>query len=217
MRIVLLGAPGAGKGTLAKDLIKFFGVPHISTGDMFREAVSSGSELGKQVEQILKSGALVPDEIVNKLVKERISRQDCENGFIFDGYPRTLQQALALDEMLKSMNKKLDAVLHLKVSEDVVVKRLTSRRICLKCGKIYNLLSMPPKEDELCDDCKIKLNQRDDDREDVVRKRFRVYNELTAPLIDYYKQKGILLELDSDANHETVVEEALKALRKVRR
>lgn len=217
MRIVLLGAPGAGKGTLAKDLVKFLNVPHISTGDMFREAVSSGSDLGKQVEQILKTGALVPDEIVNKLVGERLSRRDCRNGFIFDGYPRTVQQALALDEMLKEMGQKLDAVLYLRVDEDVVVKRLTNRRICPRCGKIYNLLSMPPKEDELCDDCKIKLIQRDDDREEVVRNRFRVYNELTAPLIDYYKQKGILLELDSSTDHEIVVERTLNLLKKVRR
>lgn len=217
MRIVLLGAPGAGKGTLAKDLVKFLNVPHISTGDMFREAVSSGSDLGKQVEQILKTGALVPDEIVNKLVKERLSRQDCRNGFIFDGYPRTVQQALALDEMLKEMDQKLDAVLYLKVNEDVVVKRLTNRRICPRCGKIYNLLSMPPKEDELCDSCKIKLIQRDDDREEVVRNRFRVYNELTAPLIDYYGQKGVLLELDSNTDHEIVVERTLNLLKKVRR
>lgn len=217
MRVVLLGAPGAGKGTLAKDLVKFLNVPHISTGDMFREAVSSGSDLGKQVEQILKTGALVPDEIVNKLVKERLSRQDCKNGFIFDGYPRTVQQALALDGMLKEMDQKLDAVLYLKVNEDVVVKRLTNRRICPRCGKIYNLLSMPPKEDELCDDCKIKLIQRDDDREEVVRNRFRVYNELTAPLIDYYGQKGVLLELDSSTDHEIVVERTLNLLKKVRR
>lgn len=217
MRVVLLGAPGAGKGTLAKDLVKFLNVPHISTGDMFREAVSSGSDLGKQVEQILKTGALVPDEIVNKLVKERLSRQDCKNGFIFDGYPRTVQQALSLDGMLKEMDQKLDAVLYLKVNEDVVVKRLTNRRICPRCGKIYNLLSMPPKEDELCDDCKIKLIQRDDDREEVVRNRFRVYNELTAPLIDYYGQKGVLLELDSSTDHEIVVERTLNLLKKVRR
>ncbi len=217
MRIVLLGAPGAGKGTLAKDLVRFLNVPHISTGDMFREAVSSGSDLGKQVEQILKTGALVPDEIVNELVKERLSRRDCRNGFIFDGYPRTVQQALALDEMLKEMDQKLDAVLYLKVDEDVVVKRLTNRRICPRCGRIYNLLSMPPEEDELCDDCKVKLIQRDDDREEVVRNRFRVYNELTAPLIDYYERKGILLELDSSTDHEVVVEKTLNLLKKVRR
>lgn len=216
MRLVLLGAPGAGKGTLAKDLVEAFNVPHISTGDMFREAVASGSELGKQVQHILSTGALVPDEIVNELVKERLAREDCKNGFILDGYPRTVQQASALDEMLKAMNQKLDAVLYLKVSEEVVVRRLTNRRICPKCGKIYNLLSMPPKKDEICDDCGTKLIQRDDDKEEVVRKRFKIYNELTAPLIDYYEKKGILIELDGDSNHQSLVEKTLEMLKKVR-
>jgi len=215
MRIVLLGAPGAGKGTLAKDLVGLFNVPHISTGDMFREAVASGSELGKQVQHILNSGALVPDEIVNKLVRERISRPDCKDGFILDGYPRTVQQASALDEMLKETGQKLDAVLYLRVSEDVVVKRLTNRRVCPKCGRIYNLLSMPPKNDELCDDCGIRLVQRDDDKEEVVRNRFKVYNEMTAPLIDYYKKKGTLVEVDAEADHQNTVQKAVEALKKV--
>lgn len=216
MRIVLLGAPGAGKGTLAKDLVKLIGVPHISTGDMFREAVASGSELGKQVEQIMKSGALVPDEIVNELVKERISKADCRDGFIFDGYPRTVQQAHAFDEMLKEMGQKIDAVIYLKVSEDVAVRRLTSRRICPRCGKIYNLLSMPPKNDEVCDDCGVKLIQRDDDKEDVVRNRFKVYSNQTAPLIDYYKSKDVLIEIDAEEDHRIVVEKVMKMLGKVR-
>jgi len=215
MRIVLLGAPGAGKGTLAKDLVGLFNVPHISTGDMFREAVASGSELGKQVQHILSSGALVPDEIVNKLVRERISKPDCKDGFILDGYPRTVQQASALDEMLKETGQKLDAVLYLRVSEDVVVKRLTNRRVCPKCGRIYNLLSMPPKNDELCDDCGIRLVQRDDDKEEVVRNRFKVYNEKTAPLIDYYKKKHTLVEVDAEADHQNTVQKAVEALKKV--
>ncbi|HBT39615.1 MAG: Adenylate kinase [Thermotoga sp. 50_1627] len=215
MRIVLLGAPGAGKGTLARDLVELFSVPHISTGDMFREAVASGSELGKQVQHILSSGALVPDEIVNRLVRDRISKPDCKDGFILDGYPRTVQQASALDEMLKNMGHKLDAVLYLKVSEDVVVKRLTNRRVCPKCGKIYNLLSMPPKKDEICDDCGTKLVQRDDDKEDVVRNRFRVYTETTAPLINYYKERGILVEIDAEADHRNTVQKAVEALKKV--
>lgn len=212
----MLGAPGAGKGTLAKDLIKLLGVPHISTGDMFREAVASGSELGKKVEQIMRSGALVPDEIVNELVKERISKGDCREGFIFDGYPRTVQQAHAFDEMLKEMGQKIDAVIYLKVSEDVAVRRLTSRRICPRCGKIYNLLSMPPRSDEMCDDCGVKLIQRDDDKEDVVRNRFKVYSNLTAPLIDYYKSKNVLIEIDAEEDHQIVVEQVMKLLGKVR-
>jgi adenylate kinase len=215
MRIVLLGAPGAGKGTLAKDLVGLFNVPHISTGDMFREAVASGSELGRQVQNILSSGKLVPDEIVNRLVRERISKPDCKDGFILDGYPRTVQQARTLDEMLTAMGQKLDAVLYLKVSEDVVVERLTNRRVCPRCGRIYNLLSMAPKSDEICDDCGTKLIQRDDDREEVVRNRFKVYNEMTAPLIDYYKKKGTLIEIDAEADHQITVRKTVEALKKV--
>lgn len=215
MRIVLLGAPGAGKGTLAKDLVGLFNVPHISTGDMFREAVASGSELGRQVQNILSSGKLVPDEIVNELVRERISKPDRKDGFILDGYPRTVQQARTLDEMLTAMGQKLDAVLYLKVSEDVVVERLTNRRVCPRCGRIYNLLSMPPKSDEICDDCGTKLIQRDDDREEVVRNRFKVYNEMTAPLIDYYKKKGTLIEIDAEADHQITVRKTVEALKKV--
>lgn len=216
MRIVLLGAPGAGKGTLAKDLISHFKIPHISTGDMFREAVAAGTELGRKVQSILESGALVPDEIVNQVVEERLKRSDCQNGFVFDGYPRTVPQAIALDEILSKMSKKLDAVIYLRISEQTVVERLTNRRLCPKCGRIYNMISMRPKNDELCDDCGVKLVIRDDDKEEVVRKRYRLYCEMTKPLVDYYQKRDLLIEVDSEVDHQDLANRVIKILEKVR-
>ncbi|ABV33166.1 MULTISPECIES: adenylate kinase [Pseudothermotoga] len=215
MKIVLLGAPGAGKGTLAKDLSIMFSVPHISTGDMFREAVAAGTELGVKVQNILSSGALVPDEIVNQVVEERLRKQDCEKGFIFDGYPRTIAQAIALDEILQKMSKKLDLAIYLEASEETVVKRLTSRRICPKCGKIYNLISMPPVSDQICDDCGEQLVIREDDKEEVVRKRYRLYLETTAPLVEYYSGRDILVSVNSERDHRKLVEDVSRLLKKV--
>ncbi len=216
MRIVLLGAPGAGKGTLAKDLISHFKIPHISTGDMFREAVAAGTELGRKVQSILESGALVPDEIVNQVVEERLKKFDCQNGFVFDGYPRTVPQAIALDEILSKMSKKLDAVIYLRISEQTVVERLTNRRLCPKCGRIYNMISMRPKNDELCNDCGVKLVIRDDDKEEVVRKRYRLYCEMTKPLVDYYQKRDLLIEVDSEVDHQDLANRVIKILEKVR-
>jgi len=216
MRLVLLGAPGAGKGTLAKDLVNHLKIPHISTGDMFREAVAAGTELGRKVQSIIQSGALVPDEIVNQVVEERLKKDDCRNGFIFDGYPRTVPQAVALDKILSKISAKLDAVISLEISEEVVVKRLTNRRVCPKCGRIYNMISMPPKNDELCDDCQVKVVVRDDDREEVVRRRYRLYHELTEPLVDYYRKKGILIQVNSEVDHQDLVMKVLDRLEKVR-
>ncbi|MGJ8454958.1 adenylate kinase [Pseudothermotoga sp. U03pept] len=216
MRLVLLGAPGAGKGTLAKDLVNHLNIPHISTGDMFREAVAAGTELGRKVQSIIQSGALVPDEIVNQVVEERLKKDDCRSGFIFDGYPRTVPQAVTLDEILSKISAKLDAVISLEISEEVVVKRLTNRRVCPKCGRIYNMISMPPKNDELCDDCQVKVVVRDDDREEVVRRRYRLYHELTEPLVDYYRKKGILIQVNSEVDHQDLVKKVLDRLEKVR-
>ncbi len=216
MRLVLLGAPGAGKGTLAKDLVNHLNIPHISTGDMFREAVAAGTELGRKVQSIIQSGALVPDEIVNQVVEERLKKDDCRSGFIFDGYPRTVPQAVALDEILSKISAKLDAVISLEISEEVVVKRLTNRRVCPKCSRIYNMISMPPKNDELCDDCQVKVVVRDDDREEVVRRRYRLYHELTEPLVDYYRKKGILIQVNSEVDHQDLVKKVLDRLEKVR-
>jgi len=211
--LVFLGPPGAGKGTYAKELVKKLGIPHISTGDMFRETAASGTELGRKVKEIMERGDLVPDELVNEMVRQRLLKDDCKEGFILDGYPRTVNQAKALDEMLKDMGRQLSAAIFFEVPEEVVVKRLTNRRICPKCGRIYNLLTMPPKEDNLCDVCKVPLIQRDDDKEDVVRRRYKVYMESTLPVIDYYEAEGKLKKVDGTLGVERVVEEVLKILR----
>ena len=210
--LVFLGPPGAGKGTYAKALKERLGIPHISTGDMFRETARSGTELGKRIKEIMERGDLVPDELVNEMVRERLSRDDCRNGFILDGYPRTVAQAEALDGILEDMGTQLTYAIFFDVPEEVVVKRLTNRRICPKCGRIYNLLTMPPKEDELCDVCKVKLIQREDDREDVVRRRYKVYMESTLPVIEYYKKREKLEEIDGTIGVERVVEEIMDLL-----
>jgi len=210
--LVFLGPPGAGKGTYAKALVEILKIPHISTGDMFREAARSGTELGRKIKEIMERGDLVPDELVNEMVKERLSRDDCKDGFILDGYPRTVAQAEALDSILRDLGTKLTYAIFFEVPEEVVVQRLTNRRICPKCGRIYNLLTMPPKEDELCDVCKVKLVQRDDDKEEVVRRRYKVYMENTVPVVEYYQKKDKLRKIDGTIGVENVVEEILNLL-----
>ncbi len=212
--LVFLGPPGAGKGTYAKKLREILGIPHISTGDIFREAVANGTELGKKVKPIMESGELVPDEIVNKVVRDRLSKPDCEKGFILDGYPRTVAQAKALDEMLKDMGRELMWAILFDVPEDVIVQRITNRRVCPKCGRIYNLITNPPKEDNLCDVCKVPLIQREDDKEEVVRRRYRVYMEYTFPVVGYYDSKGKLQKVDGTIGLDKVIEEVLKLVDK---
>ncbi|HOQ38956.1 MAG TPA: adenylate kinase [Fervidobacterium sp.] len=208
MNLIFLGPPGAGKGTYADRLIEKYDIPHISTGDIFREAIANGTTLGKQVEDIVKSGNLVPDELTNALVEERLKEKDCENGFILDGYPRTLNQAQALDAMLKKMNRTLDGAIYFEVDEETVVNRISTRRTCSNCGKVYNIISFPSKIEGICDDCGGKLVQRDDDREEIVRKRYRIYIQNTAPLIEYYRNQNKLFTLDSRKG----VEEVMKIL-----
>ena len=212
VNLVFLGPPGAGKGTYAKILKEKLDIPHISTGDMFREAAASGTELGKRGKEIMEKGELVPDDIVNAVVKERLSKDDCRKGFILDGYPRTVPQAEALEGILKELGDSLTAAIFFDVPEDVVVERLTNRRICPKCGRIYNLISMKPKEDELCDVCKVKLIQRDDDKEDVVRKRYKVYMENTKPVIEFYNKKNLLFTIDGTVGLEKVTQEVLNII-----
>ncbi|MBO8161945.1 MAG: adenylate kinase [Thermosipho sp. (in: Bacteria)] len=213
MNIVFLGPPGAGKGTYAKELVKMLGIPHISTGDMFREAVASGSELGKKVEEILKKGELVPDDLTISIVKERLAKEDCEKGFILDGFPRTVDQAKALDEILKMLNKKLEYAIYFEVSEDVVVQRITNRRVCKNCGKIYNLITLPPKVDGKCDVCGGELYQREDDKEEVVKRRYRVYMENTYPVIEYYQKQNKLFTVDGSSGVDSVIKEVLNIIR----
>jgi len=198
MRIILLGPPGAGKGTQAVMLVKEFGVPHISTGDMFRAAIKEGTDMGMKAKSFMDQGQLVPDEIVIGIVKDRLAQADCQKGFILDGFPRTVPQADALQDALKALNMNLQAVVNLAVSEDELVSRLSGRRVCKNCGATYHVIFTPTKKEGLCDACGGELYQRDDDKEITIRKRLEVYNNQTSPLIAYYKDSGLLETIDGD-------------------
>ncbi len=215
MNLILLGAPGAGKGTQAKLIVEKYGIPQISTGDMLREAVAKGTELGKKAKEYMDKGELVPDEIVIGIVKERLQQPDCEKGFILDGFPRTLKQAEELDKMLEELGKKIDAVINVSVPEEEVVKRIVNRRTCKNCGAVYHLIYNPPKEEGKCDKCGGELYQRDDDKEETVRARYKVYKEQTEPLIEYYSKKGLLYNVDGTKSIEEVFEEIQKILDKL--
>ncbi|OGS33861.1 MAG: adenylate kinase [Elusimicrobia bacterium RIFOXYC2_FULL_34_12] len=198
MNIILFGAPGAGKGTQSEFVSKSKSIPIISTGDMFRDAVASKSELGKKVSSIMSKGALVPDNIVLKLIEERLTKDDCKNGFLLDGFPRTLPQAKGLDELLARFGKKIDKVISLEVTEENIISRLSTRRICKNCGKKYNLDTMPPKKKDVCDDCGGELFQREDDTPVTIKHRLSVYYIETQPLIEYYKNQNILQAVDGN-------------------
>lgn len=212
MNIVFLGPPGAGKGTQAKILIERYGIPQISTGDMLREHRAKGTELGKKAQEYMDKGQLVPDEIILDMVKERLSQPDCEKGFILDGFPRTVAQAEALDRILSEMGKKLDFALALVVPDELLIERLTGRRTCKNCGMMYHIKYKPPKVEGICDVCGGELYQRPDDNEETVRNRLKVYHESTAPLIDYYKRKGILKEVDGSKSIEEITNQLIQIL-----
>lgn len=198
MLIILLGAPGAGKGTQAGILKDEYKLLHVSTGDMLREAIKEGSDIGKEAQSYMNKGELVPDEIVTKLVIGRISKPDASKGVILDGYPRTLRQAESLDESLNKESRKIDMVLYFSTTEKVVIQRLSGRRVCPKCGYNYHITNIPPKKDGICDTCGVALIQRDDDKSETVKNRLVEYNKRTKDLIDYYRGKGILSEVDGD-------------------
>jgi len=216
LNLIFLGPPGAGKGTVAKDVVERFGVPHISTGDMLRDAVSAGSELGKKVKSVMESGQLVSDELLFDLVKDRLSQKDCENGFILDGYPRNVNQAKALDKILEELNIGLSGVVFLDVSEEEVVKRISNRRVCPKCSRVYNLISLKPKIDTLCDDDGTPLIQREDDKPDTVRKRYKIYSDKTAPLIELYKNRNQIITIDASGTVDKVDEIVFNTLEELR-
>jgi len=192
MRIVLLGAPGAGKGTQAKKLIDKYQIPQISTGDILRQNVTNGTPLGKEAKSYMDKGELVPDRVVLGLVEDRVKRDDCKKGYILDGFPRNTAQAEALDKILESFGIPLTAALSVDVPKDNLMKRLTGRRTCKKCQQMYNIYFSPPKKEGVCDKCGGALFQRDDDKEETIKRRLDVYDAQTAPLIDYYKKGGIL-------------------------
>lgn len=205
MKLVFLGPPGAGKGTIAVIAKDVFNIPHISTGDLFRANIKNETELGKQVKAILASGELVPDSVTVNMLKERIKDDDCKNGFILDGFPRTIAQADALAELVE-----LDKVINFVVENDIIIKRLSGRRVAKNSGKIYHMVYNPPKVEGICDVTGEELIQRDDDKPEAILHRLDVYADQTQPLIDYYKEKGLLLDLNAAVSPEEVVEE-LKA------
>jgi adenylate kinase len=207
MRAVLLGPPGAGKGTQAVKLVEKYGVPQISTGDIFRKNIKEGTELGKKAQEYMNAGELVPDELVVDLVKDRLMQEDCANGYLLDGFPRTIYQAEELDKFLAEQGQKLDAVINFEVGHDELIKRLTGRRICKKCGASYHIVNIPPKKEGVCDMCGGELEQRKDDTVETAENRISVYKESTAPLIGYYEKTGALKNFNAERDHEIVFKE----------
>ncbi len=197
MKIILLGPPGAGKGTIAKALMDFDGSVQISTGDILRAAVAAGTELGKQAEAAMKAGDLVSDELIMGIMGERLQQEDCQRGYLLDGFPRTLPQARALKALLEQLGEKLDCALELDIPRAVIIERLTTRRTCSDCGEIYNVKTRPPKVDGVCDVCGGPVVQRDDETEEAIENRLKVYQQQTAPLIDFYRDDGLLVSVPS--------------------
>jgi adenylate kinase len=213
--MIFLGPPGAGKGTQAKLVAKRYGVPHLSTGDMFRDHVSRGTELGRRARPIMESGGLVPDEIVLAMVEERIAQPDCARGFIFDGFPRTLGQAERLDQILARAGLGRPLVVHFVVPAEFLLRRLTGRRTCKICGEIYNMYEHPPKVPGRCDVDGGELIGRPDDREEVVRERLAAYDRQTRPLVEYYRRQGVLRDLDGSVPADRVAESLEKILERM--
>ncbi|MDR1134766.1 MAG: adenylate kinase [Clostridiales Family XIII bacterium] len=210
--VIILGAPGSGKGTQAAKLTHYLGISAISTGEILRANISDGTELGKRAKEYMDKGELVPDELVTEIAVERLGRSDCTKGFLLDGFPRTLAQAEALDAYLSGNGKKIDKVLLINVTEDMVVRRLSGRRVCRSCGASYHVATMPPAKEGVCDLCSGELIQRSDDNEETVRNRIRVYEQQTLPLIEYYRGKGLLASMDGEAGLEEIFAEIVELL-----
>ncbi|HEY9200522.1 MAG TPA: adenylate kinase [Gammaproteobacteria bacterium] len=204
MKLILLGAPGAGKGTVAKLLTKMDGSVQISTGDILRAAVAAGTELGKKAQAAMKAGELVSDDLIMGIMAERLKEDDCKNGYLLDGFPRTIPQAEALKVMLADMGEELDMVVNIEVPRDVILDRLTTRRTCTDCGEIYNVKSNPPKVEGVCDKCGGSVVQRDDETEEAISNRLDVFNEQTAPLAGFYEKEGIMLTVDATSSDAVI-------------
>ncbi|MFH1825531.1 MAG: adenylate kinase [Candidatus Firestonebacteria bacterium] len=205
MILIILGSPGAGKGTISDSLSKKYKILKISTGDMLRKEVKEKTSLGFKVKKIMETGKLISDETINEILRNRLKENDCKNGFILDGFPRTINQAKELEKIFKDLDFKLNLVVNLVVTEELIIKRLTNRRVCPNCGSNYNLIFITPKKDGFCDVCGGELFQRDDDTESVIRKRLEVYEKDTEPLIKYYLKKGLLKNIDAENGVDSVV------------
>lgn len=214
LRTILLGPPGAGKGTQAVKIVEEYKVPHISTGDIFRKNIKEGTELGKRAKEYMNKGELVPDDLVIEIATSRLLEDDCKEGFLLDGFPRTVYQAEKLDQFLEAHGMKLDKVLDIEVADDELLVRLTGRRVCTNCGASYHVVNIPSKVEGVCDVCGNKLIQRPDDTEETVKNRIDVYNEQTMPLVDYYEKAGIIARVNGAASLDQVFEEIKAAIGK---
>lgn len=212
LRTILLGPPGAGKGTQAVKIVEKYNIPHISTGDIFRENIKNQTELGKRAKAYMDRGELVPDELVVEIATDRLTKDDCKNGFLLDGFPRTIFQAEKLDEFLTQRGEKLDKVINIDVEKDALVKRITGRRVCKSCGASYHVVNIPPKKDGICDLCSGELIQRADDTEETVLNRIDVYNKQTKPLVDYYDKTGVIINIDGNKDLDDVLADIIKGL-----
>ncbi len=212
MNLMVFGAPGAGKGTQAKFLVEKYGIPQISTGDMLRAAIVEKTAMGMEAKRYMDAGELVPDSTIIGIIEERLAKEDCQKGFILDGFPRTLAQAEALDELLEKQGKKIDKVLSFEVPDELIIKRIAGRRVCPKCGASYHVEFNPPKAEGICDACGSELIIRKDDNEETVKNRLSNYHSQTAPLVDFYKNKGVFAQIDGSQKLEKVTQDMFAKL-----
>lgn len=214
MKIIMLGAPGAGKGTQAIRIAAKYGIPHISTGDIFRANIKNGTELGKKAKTYMDQGLLVPDQVVVELIVDRLQQEDCKNGYVLDGFPRTIPQAEALDAALAEIHEKVDYAINVEVSDETIINRMSGRRACVACGATYHIVNIPTKVEGICDKCGGTLILREDDKPETVLKRLTVYHEQTQPLIEYYSAQGILVEVDGLKDMEEVFQDIVAIVEK---
>ena len=212
MKIIMLGAPGAGKGTQAKMIAEKYSIPHVSTGDIFRANIKNGTELGKQAKEYMDAGKLVPDELTVKILLDRVAQDDCKNGYVLDGFPRTIPQAEVLEDALNKLGDKIDYAVNVDVPDENIVRRMSGRRACLKCGSTYHIEHIPPKQEGICDTCGSELVLRDDDKPETVLNRLKVYHDQTQPLIDFYTERNVLKTVDGTRDMKDVFADIISIL-----
>jgi len=212
MKIIMLGAPGAGKGTQAKMIAEKYSIPHVSTGDIFRANIKNGTELGKQAKEYMDAGKLVPDELTVKILLDRVAQDDCKDGYVLDGFPRTIPQAEVLEDALNKLGDKIDYAINVDVPDENIVRRMSGRRACLKCGATYHIEHIPPKQEGICDTCGSELVLRDDDKPETVLNRLKVYHEQTQPLIDFYNERNVLKSVDGTRDMKEVFDAIIAIL-----